>query len=184
MRIISGCVRSTKVQWLPVLSNIAPPEIRRYAATKKILEQIKNSTHLPVHNDIYDAPFKRLKSRHPIWSIESTTDVPEDLWKKIWRDENVVNGLVNDPTQRVPGFELPRAMWTALNRIRTEQGKFHFLLHKRKMVDTPLCECGQVQTIKHVAEVCPLTKYEGGIVGLHKGDSEAQDWLSTLKVHL
>ena len=52
------------------------------------------------------------------------------------------------------------------------------------MVDTPLCECGQVQTIKHVAEVCPLTKYEGGIVGLHKGDNEAQDWLSTLKAHL
>jgi hypothetical protein len=48
------------------------------------------------------------------------------------------------------------------------------------MVDTPLCECGQDQNIKHVAEVCPLTKYEGGIVG----DSEAQDWLSTLKVHL
>jgi len=33
-------------------------------------------------------------------------------------------------------------------------------------------------------EVCPLTNYEEGIVGLHKGDSEAQDWLSTLKVHL
>ncbi|CAI6370930.1 unnamed protein product [Macrosiphum euphorbiae] len=122
MRIISGFVWSTKVQWLPVLSNIAPPEIHRYAATKKILEQIKNSTHLPVHNDIYDVPFKRLKSRYPIWLIESTTNVPEDLWKKIWRYENVVNGrLVNDPTQRVPGFELPRAMWTTLNRIRTEQ---------------------------------------------------------------
>jgi len=32
-----------------------------------------------------------------------------------------------------------------------------------KIVDTPLCKCGQIQTIKHVAEVCPLTKYEGGI---------------------
>jgi len=40
MRIISGCVRSTKVQWLPVLSNIVPTEIRRYAATVKLLQQI------------------------------------------------------------------------------------------------------------------------------------------------
>jgi len=79
MRIISGCVRSTKVQWLPVLSNIAPPEIRRYAATVKILQQFQNSTTLPVHNDISDTPNKRLKSKYPIWSIESTTDIPEDL---------------------------------------------------------------------------------------------------------
>jgi len=43
--------------------------------------------------------------------MESATDIPEGFWKKIWRDENVINGLfVNDPTQRVPGFELPRAM--------------------------------------------------------------------------
>jgi len=91
---------------------------------------------------------------------------------------------VNDQTERVPGFELPDAMWTALNGIRTEQGKCKFLLHQWKMVDTPLSECGPVQTIKHIAEICLLTKYEGGTEGLHKGDIEAQDWLRNLKVCL
>jgi len=38
-----------------------------------------------------------------------------------WKCGN--GSLVNNPTQRVPGFELPWLMWTALNRIRTEQGK-------------------------------------------------------------
>jgi len=52
------------------------------------------------------------------------------------------------------------------------------------MTDTPLCECRQVQTIKHIVESCPWTKYEGGIAELHKGGSEAQDWLCNLKVHL
>jgi len=46
------------------------------------------------------------------------------MWKKSRRDGNVVNGsLDNDSTQRVPGFELARAMWTTLNRIGTKQGK-------------------------------------------------------------
>lgn len=33
IRIISGCVQSTKLQWLHVLSNIASPEVCRYIAT-------------------------------------------------------------------------------------------------------------------------------------------------------
>lgn len=52
------------------------------------------------------------------------------------------------------------------------------------MLDTPLCECGQLQTIKHIAEVCSLTKYEGGTEELHKGDSETQEWLRSLEVRL
>ncbi|KAL4153411.1 hypothetical protein QTP88_001244 [Uroleucon formosanum] len=185
MRIISGCVRTTKLQWLPVLSNMAPPELLRYAATIRLLQQLQNSTNLPIFNDINKAPHKRLKSRHPIWDTQNTTINQEDMWKKSWKDENVVNSsLINDPTQRVPGFELPRAIWSDLNRIRTEQGKCKFLLHKWKMADSPLCECGQVQTIKHIVESCPRTKYEGGITELHKGGSEAQDWLRNLEVQL
>jgi len=39
-----------------------------------------------------------------------------------------------------------------------------------------------VQTIKHIIEICSLTKYEGGTEGLHKGDSEAEKWLRSLEV--
>jgi len=39
------------------------------------------------------------------------------------------------------------------------------------MVNTPLCECGQIQTIKHIAEKYSLTKYEG----LHKGGIEVRN---------
>lgn len=48
MRILSGCVRSTKVQWLPVLSNIAPLNFRRYAATIKILQQVQKFRFLMI----------------------------------------------------------------------------------------------------------------------------------------
>lgn len=46
------------------------------------------------------------------------------------------------------------------------------------MKNSPLCDCGQIQTIGHVAEECSQTRYKGGIEGLHKGDDGAMDWLS------
>lgn len=48
VRMISGCVKSTKVKWLPDLSNIVPPKTGRYAATVKLLQLIQNSTNLTV----------------------------------------------------------------------------------------------------------------------------------------
>jgi len=40
MRLISGTLRSTPFPWLPVLSNIEPPALRRKAATDKLVEKI------------------------------------------------------------------------------------------------------------------------------------------------
>ena len=37
MRIISGTVRSTPLPWLPVLSNIAPPSLRRSNIACKLI---------------------------------------------------------------------------------------------------------------------------------------------------
>jgi len=42
-RIISGCVRSTKIQWLPVLSNTVTAEIRRHVATIELLQQAQKT---------------------------------------------------------------------------------------------------------------------------------------------
>lgn len=111
MRTITGCVQATNLQWLPVLSNIAPPAVRRHLATAKILQKINRSTGgLPVYNDINNVPPKRLRSRHSIWSKENNSDRLEDTWKQYWEDDNVKNRhLISDPTQRVPGFDSPRA---------------------------------------------------------------------------
>ena len=42
MRLISGTFNSTPLPWLPVLSNIEPPALRRKAATDKLVEKIIN----------------------------------------------------------------------------------------------------------------------------------------------
>src|SRR5699024_6056614 len=36
MQVITGTLRSTPTEWLPVLSNIAPPVLRRKLSTKKV----------------------------------------------------------------------------------------------------------------------------------------------------
>jgi len=84
MRIITGCVRATNLQWLPVLSNVAPPVIRRHLSTVKLFQKINKLVNLPVYNDINSAPSKRLRSRNPIWSIENSFDSMEDMWKQHW----------------------------------------------------------------------------------------------------
>lgn len=51
--------------------------------------------------------------------------------KRIRSESEVRNSsLVGDPTIIAPGFDLPCALWATLNRIRTNQGKYNYLLHK------------------------------------------------------
>ena len=48
MRLISGTLRSTPLRWLPVLSNIEPPALRRKAATDKLVEKIVKCDGWPI----------------------------------------------------------------------------------------------------------------------------------------
>lgn len=78
-----------------------------------------------------NTPTSRLKSRHPVWKQTTSVRSLGDIWRNSWSTSDVQNGdLVKDPHYRVPGFDLPRSLWTTLNRIRTEKGRCQYLLHK------------------------------------------------------
>ena len=66
MRTITGSVRCTRTDWLPVLSNIAPADIRRELATSKMILRTRGKPELPLLTDIDFHPRPRLKSRRPI----------------------------------------------------------------------------------------------------------------------
>lgn len=120
MRIITGTVRSTQLEWLPVLSNIAPPDLCRQTQTESILLKLSKHPDLSIQKCIVKPP-KRLKSRNPIWSLIRSNKTIEEMWANRWGNTNVRNhSLVSVPASRVPGFNLNRAQWTALNRKRTE----------------------------------------------------------------
>ena len=56
MRLITGTLRPTQLQWLPVLANIAPANLQRKAATDVLIEKIKLHRDCPVHNDVFAHP--------------------------------------------------------------------------------------------------------------------------------
>jgi len=179
MRLITGTLRPTPLPWLPVLSNIEPPALRRKEAVDKLLSKVSDHEEWALHSEIFHPPVLRLSSRQPLWIEPDPVDIPCQ-WRDDWSSASVVNHhLVTDPTIHPPGFDLPRRQWSTLNRFRTAQGHCA-ACHKRwGMADSDLCPCGEVQTMSHIVESCPLTKLDGGLIRLHSADESAVKWLTS-----
>jgi len=81
------------------------------------------------------------------------------MWRVEWSRADVKNhSLIDDPTARVPGFDLPCRLWALLNRFRTDQGQSSTNLTTWGQSDDPLCCCGEVQTtMAHIVNFFPLT---------------------------
>ena len=182
MRIVSGTVRSTPLAWLPVLSNIAPPHLRRQEATARLISKVRANDTLPLHADIEAHPAVRLESRWPVWRDQP----PEGMtaitaWRAEWTATDVANHfLVAEPSVWPPGADLPRQSWSLLNRFRTGQGRCAVNLVRWGQATDPNCSCGQLQTMSHIVNDCALTKFDGGLTALHNADTDAARWLSTL----
>jgi len=113
----------------------------------------------------------RLASRRPIRSHLSTQGYAVERGLVV--GFYVVNHtIVTDPTIRQPGFDLPRHTWSLANRFRTGQGPCRANLHKWGLAQSPSCDCGQRQTMNHIVDTCPLTKFEGGLNLLHEADDD------------
>jgi len=97
----------------------------------------------------------------------------------MWQASVVNHTIVTDPAVRQPGFNLPRHTWSLMNHFRTGQGPSHANLHKWGLAQSPSCDCGQRQTMNHIVDTCPLTKFEGGLNLLHKADDDAVIWLES-----
>jgi len=120
-----------------------------------------------------------LTSRKPLWLDLQPADI-KSRWKHNWKSAQVVNShLVCDPTIRQPGFDLPLQQWSLLNHFRTEQGHCGASRRKWRLTDTDLCPCGDIQTMSHIVESCPLTKLNGGLSRLHSADEDAVSWLTS-----
>jgi len=48
------------------------------------------------------------------------------------------------------------------------------------LAKSPTCDCGQQQTMSHIVDVCPLTKFDGGLQLLHKAEDDAVKWLESI----
>jgi hypothetical protein len=184
LRTITGSLRSTPLPWLPVLSNITPAHIRRQEAVARTIRQIQTHANLPSYEDIFSPPTTRLPSRHPVWlALPGENFSATSNWQEDWMNRGVWNSfLIDDPSARVPGFDLVRSDWVLLNRYRTGHGLCAASLHQWGVQDNPFCRCGEVQTMAHIVDECPLTKFTGGLRALHIADDEAVEWLRTTSI--
>jgi hypothetical protein len=135
--------------------------------------------------DMANLPPFRLKSRKPLWKEEFLMQPfsKSDYWKAAWQEVDIFNkNLIEDPSKENSGFHLPRKIWCKLNRFRTGHGKCNNMLFHWHIRDTPSCECGaEKETIQHIVEECPLTKFQQGFSKLHLLTEDALNWLQQIK---
>jgi hypothetical protein len=179
-----------QIGWLPVLSNIALPKLRREAVLFRELKNIWINGKSLLFEQLQDFPALRLRLRNPIWIDDpGPTNTVYDLldrWREMWLLLPPVNGdLVQDPTVEPPGFDLRRREWVLLNRFRTTQGKCAFLMHRWGSSNATNCDCGHpCQTMDHIIDDCPMHAFEDGLLSLHEATPEAIQYLSDLNIDL
>ena len=181
MRTVSGALIPTNINWLSVLSNIEPPQIRRDRATLHEYKEAQQLTdRVPIKKILREPPKSRLRSRRPFVSeaarLASLNQTEQEIWEQSWI--HVVppgHDLVTNPTCPQPGFTLPRRQFVTLNRLRCGQTKGAESLYRWGVITTPACPCGENhQTTRHIVEECPLTAFPGGLQRLHQAGPDAE----------
>ena len=59
-----------------------------------------------------------------------------------------------------------------MNRFRTGRGTCRVVL-TNGVSPNHLSDCGQRQTMNHIVDTCPLTKFEGGLNLLNEADDDS-----------
>ena len=191
LRIVTGCLRPTPMDYLPILSGIQPAEHCRMGATLSLAYR----GFLDPNHILYgflsgssDTRQVRLRSRPPF--VPATQNLLDSLarlgiraseWKNYkWKTEYCENvsrlrAFVLGTGSRPVGMGLPRAAWVKLNRQRTGVGQFHSSMHKWGLAPSPNCECGaSEQTADHVLTACPIHRGPHGGRGLTTLDDKAR----------
>jgi len=170
MCIITRTLCSSPLSWLPVLLNIEPPALRCKAAVDNWIEKTNLRAEWPLGNYTFFPSLNCLPSCRPLWTDIFPTDIISQ-WRDEWKSAPVVSSsLVDDPSIRKPGFDLPRSHWALLNCFQTNQGAYC-------LVAVDMCPCGRCQMRSHIVISHPQTKLEGELQRLHSADDVDTEWL-------
>ena len=154
--MVTGCLKPTPTEYLPVLSGIPPAELCRKAATLSLARQSLEPVHT-LHN-YFNRPMtkRRLKSRKPFvieaqGLLAQNTNAPtwiHSTWKENWtKNISRLHSFVTDVEPLPTGHELSWLAWVRLNRLRTGIGRFGSLMYRWGLTTTAVCDCGAEQQI-------------------------------------
>ena len=201
LRIVTGCLRPTPTDHLPVLSGIQPAELLRLGAT---LSSAHRGSLDPDHilygllSGSSDTRQVRLRSRrlfvpgarNLLNNLASLSIRASEWTNHKWKTEYCENAsrlraFVPETGARPVGMGLPRAAWVRLNRLRTGVGRFHSSMHKWGLAPSPNWECGaSEQTADHVLTACPIHRAPHGARGLTVLDDETRCWLNNTTANI
>ena len=198
LRTVSGCLRATPANQLPILTGIAPPTLRREASVLALSRKATNDDDHLLHKTATETPqLARLKSRRPFAEhchqlMHATpADVSKRLWlKKRWKEEwqaahhSRLHRFVVEPEELL-GEDLPRRQWTTLNRLRSGVGRFAATMKGWGLWDSAACDCGHPeQTVDNVMESCLRHRPPNGEHGIAVLDDETRTWLSSTELQV
>ena len=201
LRIVTGCLRPTPTDYLPILAGIQPAELRRQEATLSLANRATlNPDHI-LHEQLVgkqNAHQGRLKSRRPFVPaaqklLDSLTesDIRAAQWidyvwnMKYLKSASRLHAFIPRASSKPLGMGLPRTSWVKLNRLRTGVGRLHSSMYKWAVAPSPNCECGaSEQTADHIISTCPLHRAPKGIQGLLVLDDDTRRWLKINAVNI
>ena len=184
MRLISGTLKPTPKEMLPVVSGIPPASIRRDYQVLKLAEKAVKEDSLvpPVQDDTIPQRIPRqhfatkaaaLRRQGPL-----STSWVEQKWQGEWRSSHTtLHTFIESPSTEPSGHHLSRKAWTRLNHLRTGWGRTRSFLKMVGACENDLCECGAPQTIPHLLQECPIFKPPNGLDGLLALDHATIKWL-------
>ena len=197
LRIVTGYLRPTPTDHLPVLSGIQPAELRRMGAT---LYLVHRGSLDPDHilygllSGSSDTRQVRIRSRRPFVPVAGNLlknlarlgirafEWTNHKWKTEYcENASRLRAFVPETGARPVGMGLSRAAWVKLNRLRIGVGRFHSSMHKWGLAPSPNCECGAFeQTADHILTPCPIHQAPHGARDLMVLDDETRCWLNDI----
>ena len=195
LRIVTGCLRPTQSDHLPVLSGIQPAELCRMGATLSLAHRGSLDPDHILYGFLSgssDTHQIKLRSRRPFvpavrnlldnlarLSIHAS-DWTNHKWKtKYCAASSKLRAFVPGTGARPVGIGLSRPVWVKLNRLGTGVGQSHLSIHKWGLTFSPHCECGaSEQTADHVLTACPINRAPHGARDLTVLDDKTRCWLN------
>ena len=184
LRIVTGRLRPTPTEHLPVLSGIRATLSLAHRGSldcNHILYgllsgssdtcEVRLRPFVPAARNLLDN-LSRLIIRASEWTNHK--------WKTEYcENASMLRVFVPRTGARPVGMGLPRAAWVKLNRLRTGVGRFYSFMHKWGLAPSPNCECGaSEQTADHVLTAGPIHREPYRARGLTVLNDETRCWFN------
>ena len=153
-RIVTGCLRPTPTGKLYPLIGVAPPDIRRNAATgEEKAKQESDPRHPLFHHSRVPS---RLKSRRSFMATAKPLQGTKEVYRReMWKEELNTDKAPLEKLQWDDKY--PFTIWKTINRLKTGTGSCKANLEKWNLLPdggNTDCSCGQKQDMSHLLN-CP-----------------------------